>query len=283
VIAGLTAFAAAAPASADIDCTYDAPTDELRILYDLPEQVAAVRRSGLNLIVTNDVTGQAIACGGGAATVNNTDTIRADNLPAATAPSLVADMAGGAFAPGSQKDVEPAIAEINFELDWDGGLSFGINGRPAKDRWRFGNGLTEHYGLINPDIDYDVYVGDTESLVPLRGLGGADVIEGAGFGPGPDEITRHFMFVEGGRGADRIGGGKKGDSLDGGGANDKIKGRGGNDVIFAGGGRDKVSGGDGRDDIDADDNKRDRINCGPGNDRADIDDKDKARGCEHKV
>jgi hypothetical protein len=245
-----------AGAEAAISCSYSEllpPGPEgnsLVISASAPElDVAAVQRSGEEVVVSDDVTGAPVACAGEAPTVTNTDAIL---LIGASGTGLAIDERGGPFAPGAT-DEGDGFSEIEFDLDWEDGL-LALDSAPRGEGVSFGTvpgglGINLNPGS-EPVPDIDVDPGGVLSVV-ARGLGGGESLTAAG-GPGfIGPFIRPVSFV----------------------------GRGGRDLLIGSSVPDLLDGGPGGDRIAARDGKRDRIRCGGGRDRVRADRKDHLAGC----
>jgi Ca2+-binding RTX toxin-like protein len=113
---------------------------------------------------------------------------------------------------------------------------------------------------LNPDetdgVDPDVSTREAA----LEGGGGADLLEGGGFGTGD---TVYGLGLDGGEGEDELRGGRGGDQLRGGPGADRLHGGDGGDGLWGGPGNDELTGGEGSQD------GGDGLAGGPGTDTLD--------------
>lgn len=245
-LAMMGSLAAAQTASAALSCDYDSGIDTLTVMSSGFEEVAALRRDGTDIEVTDDAMGGELTCTGGTPTINNTDIIELGG-PMAVAPAVYFDLKRGYMTPGDENE-SPELSEIEIDVQWPDGF-FGLGGGSNVDRFVFGESLAGPEVKMNNDSDTDAFLHDTMSII-VRGEGGKDRLSGKGGSgvafTGPIEVP---MTIEGGGGRDRITGG------------------GNRDVIYGDGGRDRIKAGDGRDVVEVAGGKRDRVRCGDGRDK----------------
>jgi Ca2+-binding RTX toxin-like protein len=251
-------LAVADGASAAYSCSYNGSTDALTVTMTGFEEVAAIRRDGTDIEITNDVMGGELSCTGGTPTINNTDSIKV-NAPTATAPAVYFDLKKGYMSPGVENE-SPELSEIEIDADWTDAF-FGVGGGNNVDRFVFGQSILGPAMKMNNDPDADAFLDDTQTIL-LRGEGGKDKLSGKG-GFGFIAPINLFMTIEGGGGADKISGGAT------------------RDILYGNGGKDKVRGGDGKDIIEVANGGKDKVKCGAGNDKVTADSSDKiAADCE---
>jgi hypothetical protein len=258
------AAAAGAPAQAAVECGVesrdpDGPAgDVLGVRTTAPADGVALVRAGDELVVSDDRTGQRLACAGGPPLVGTVDSVTiATDQPEAFA---YVDLSGGRFAPGAggEPDGDP---EIEFGVEWPSGF-LGVGGGRAPDVLSFGRRGGEIAGQLNSDEDPDLEANTLATLL-LRGKGGDDVLSAAGLTR--PELPRQAEPVSPLRTSASFEGGPGRDTITGGARADLVTGDGGNDLILVGGG--------GRDEVD----------CGPGRDEAFAGRRDKVRRCERVV
>lgn len=260
LVALVGSFAVADSASAAYSCSYDAVTDTLDVTLSGFEEVAAIRRDGTDIEISNDVMGGELTCAGGTPTINNTETIELAG-PGAVAPSVYFDLRKGPMGPGTSSE-SPELSEIEIDVQWPDGF-FGVGGSKNDDRYTFGESFIGPAMMMNNDFDVDAFLGSTQTVL-LRGEKGNDRLSGKG-GTGFLAPIETFMTIEGGPG------------------DDKIIGGGNRDILYGEGGKDKVKAGDGRDIIDVQGGKRDKVKCGAGKDEVTADSSDKIAGDCEKV
>jgi RTX calcium-binding nonapeptide repeat (4 copies) len=260
VVAVAGSLAMAGSASAAYSCSYDAVTDTLDVSLTGFEEVAAIRRDGSDIEITNDVMGGELSCAGGTPTINNTETIELVG-PGAVAPAVYFDLKKGPMSPGTTSE-SPELSEIEIDVDWPDGF-FGLGGGNNDDRYTFGLSVLGPAVMLNNDPDADAFLGTTQTIL-LRGEKGNDKLSGKG-GPGFLAPIDIFMTIEGGPGDDKVIGGAR------------------RDILYGEGGEDRVKGGDGKDIIDVKDGAKDKVKCGAGKDEVVGDSIDRIAGDCEKV
>lgn len=246
----VASLVASAPAPAAVSCNFAAAT--AAITADAAGDGAAVGRDNSvpdNIDVNTPpfVNSPLIQCGG-AATVNNTDTITfTDSSGSVTNLSVLLGL--GPFAPGP--DDEPGGSdEIELTASFgSGGNDFdrlqvaGCGGAPcasANDHIVWGSGGVNLNANEAPTVDADLTATGVEFYRGSGGNGNDTLAADGGFGTGIAALDPVELF--GNAGMDFLTGGTQNDLLDGGLDNDVLLGGTGNDFIEDGPGDDQLDG-----------------------------------------
>jgi len=210
-------------------CDYDGVTDTVTVT--MANETVTISKGNLSRILVNGVE-----CDSPPATASNTAFIEIDGVGNGGAgDSVIIDMGGGRFEPGTLDTPEPGLNEIEWELDDINNLT--ILGDAAADSIVVGEGdgtEDEVFVNLNGDDDFDVLVNDTGDLesLTIRGRGGADFLSGkgglgtgdaVGADNGPESLTIG-LTLDGGDGDDHLQGSENDDVLIGGAGNDTIDG-----------------------------------------------------------
>ncbi|HEX6116701.1 MAG TPA: calcium-binding protein [Solirubrobacterales bacterium] len=235
-----------------VDCQYDGGSKTLEVFEDSPTTIV---RSGSNIRVVDPP--DVVTCSPGGATVINTDAIViVDSGPSGNLTTI--DFGGGPFAPGADNE-GGSNDEIEFGLQ---GVDLVVlQGTGGVDNFRFGtdggvpvanfNVGSETGGFLNPGVDDDATMFDTQEIVVLGGAAN-DVLRGDG-GVGTGSAFQRRLSLFGGPGDDQLLGGDAGDRIGYAGlssnedGNDTIGGGAGADQLSAAPGNDQLSGGAGPD------------------------------------
>ena len=280
VIAGLgvsVLLALPTSAAAAVSCEYQeagpagAAGNVLAIEASDLEELAAIQRSGSEILVSNDVTGQLLSCAGGTPTVTNLDTITFTGKKESD--GLFINLAAGPFGPGATS--EGPGSEIEFDFKWKHG-QLGVGGTSGNDTFAFGvvpaGGVKTEAALnLNQSDelakDVDATLDDVDSII-VRLRKGDDIhrpwrgrVCGAPrsrFGLGDrrrrqrrdhraarratsSPATRGRNLLRGDSAHDELNGGPGRDTLVGGASGDLLTGAAGLDLVRAGAGNDRLA------------------------------------------
>src|SRR6266545_7998753 len=227
----VAALSVAGPAAAAVTCSFS--SNQVTI--------AATGNNTSFDIVRNGTAIQVNGAACGAATVNNTATIKVNG--ALGRQQLMIDFSGGAFVPGFGADT--GVAEIEFAVDLKLGTdSLILNGLSGVDNWRIGaDGIN-----FNGDGDVDITMLGVEDF-SAYGNDGADVISAAG-GLGTGAVYPRRVSLDGGNGPDTLTSGSADNNyLYGGSNNDTLNGGDGTEILYGQAGADQLNGGNEADTI----------------------------------
>jgi Ca2+-binding RTX toxin-like protein len=249
--------------------------------------VAAIKRSGDEIVVRDYGRARDVTCSGGTATVATTDSITVSGGGGLNEAGVHIDLGGGPLAPGATAEPDGS-SEIEIAVDLPGSSDFAyVDGSGARDEIRFGTSAGAMAANLNSAAeppgaaDADLTIAHAD-FTGAFGRGGNDLLTAAG-GPGLDgPLSRGGAAVVlfGAGGNDRLVGHGGDDLAHGGSGNDSLDGGAGSDFLFGERGRDEISAGRGADLIGSRDGTRDRVNCGRGNDNAFADRQDRLASCQ---
>ncbi|MGH2765717.1 MAG: calcium-binding protein, partial [Actinomycetota bacterium] len=247
------------PARAAVTCSFSAAT--VQITLGAPEDQASVVRDGDDIVASDGNVD--LPCGG--PTVNDTDTIRVNDVSSGTT-SFTIDLSGGPFEPGLT-DEGDMTSEIEFVVDLFAGFPdrLTIVGTTGADDILFrsdGINLNNAAEPVPATADVDVTTAGVEEHAVDAG-DGADVVSGDATFPGPFASK---LILDGEADSDLLIGGNAGDELSGGDGDDELRGGPGADDLHGGPGADQLFGEDGDDDLFGE-GDADLLDGGPGADR----------------
>jgi Ca2+-binding RTX toxin-like protein len=236
----------AGPASAAVDCTFNAAQKKVTITANDGDQVGLQRGADGSIAV--GVPGCSLA------TVTNTDLIEFTDTSAGKSTMLILTLAHGGFAPGAT--AEPfGSGEIEIKTDFGSGASdqLHVNGPASGANIRAGRvpgtadlGVNLRADEVGPDAD--VIAKGVDEL-SFDGSDAADTFRADG-GTEFDFFAQVAVELRGWGGGDKLVGGLAGDRLEGGEGDDELHGDAGHDALDPGAGDDLVDGGNDRDHAD---------------------------------
>jgi RTX calcium-binding nonapeptide repeat (4 copies) len=249
-------FVLAQSSAASVRCRHNPASRVLSVTASGEDEVV-IRRVGPALRVF-ELFLEPIDCGGGPATVTDTDEIK---LVPRGESEIIVSLAGGPLAPGASPEPDSSP-----EIEITAGGFIGLLGGRRGDHLRFmaSEGQTGINLNADEDQDLDFRFSPTQPLFLASGGPGDDTIDSVG-------RLNLLLLVEGNAGNDTIslqGARHHGAIVDGNAGDDRIIGSSGFDLIAPGSGADVVEAGSGPDTtFIRPDRRRDRIGCGPGHDR----------------
>ena len=246
VLAGACALGAAAPASAEVLCTYSGIGEIVAVTVDSDFNTIQIGVSGQNIVVSNG--GGPVSCGT-QPTLANTAEIHVDGK-AGDESVIFVDPAALVRTNGNE-----IFTAVDLKGQSFGGDRLRLISSDSGSSFRFGvtNGPGGIVGGINThadepsDLDTDILYQGQEELSAFGGVG-VDTFSAAGGAGTGDPIDTPIAF-DGGAGADVLTGGPRGDSLIGGEGPDSLRGGDGDDLLDGSAGDDLIAGDAGSDTI----------------------------------
>jgi len=234
-------LAAAAPATADVLCSYNGVGQIVGVTVTGAANTIQIQVSGQNIVVTNGVA--PVSCGT-QPTLANTAEIHVDG-GAGDETVIFVDPAALVRTNGFE-----IFTAVDLKGQGFGGDSLGLVSPDSGSSFRFG--VTNGVGGINTNADE--VTGDTDIVYQgqenLRASGGSGVDRfSAAGGAGTGDPINTLIAFDGGGGADALTGGPLGDSITGGEGADSLSGGDGDDLLDGSAGDDLIAGDAGTDSV----------------------------------